>query len=74
MTGASFRAIAILIELIIIMGTIYALFLGLRLALFDLGLNPKYERFIKSALTTVWILVMVFFISHLILFYPKMFP
>jgi hypothetical protein len=74
MTEASFRTLAIIIELIVIMGTIYGLFLGLRLALSDLGLNPKYQEFIKLALTTVWILVMVFFVSHLILFYPKITP
>ena len=65
-----FRTIAIVIELIFIMGTIFAFFLGLRLALSDLGLNPKYQTFLKLALTTVWIMVMVFFVSHLILFYP----
>jgi hypothetical protein len=74
MTGASFRTLAIIIELIAIMGTIYGLFLALRFALSDLGLNPKYQEFIKLALTTVWILVMLFFISHLILFYPKITP
>jgi hypothetical protein len=74
MTGASFRTLAIIIELIAIMGTIYGLFLALRFALSDLGLNPKYREFIKLALTTVWILVMLFFISHLILFYPKITP
>ncbi len=65
-----FRAIALFIELIMIMGTIFAFFLGLRLALSDLGLSPRYQRFLRLALTTVWIMVMVFFVSHLILFYP----
>lgn len=64
------RTIAIVIELIIIMGTIFTFFLGLRLALSDLGLNPRYQPFLRLALTTVWIMVMVFFVSHLILFYP----
>ncbi len=70
MTGTSFRTIAIVIELIFIMGTIFAFFLGFRLALSDLGLNPRYQTFLKRALTTVWIMVMIFFLSHLILFYP----
>jgi hypothetical protein len=74
MMGISFRPLAILIELIIIMGTIYGLFLGLRLVLFDLGLNPKYQTFIKLILNTVWILVLIFFTSHLILFYPNSIP
>ncbi len=69
MTETSFRTIAIVIELIFIMGTIFAFFLGLRLALSDLGLNPRYQTFLKLALTTVWIMVMIFFLSHLILFY-----
>ena len=66
-----YRTIAIVIELIFIMGTIFAFFLGLRLALFDLGLNPRYQKFLRLTLTTVWIMVMVFFVSHLILFYPE---
>jgi uncharacterized protein YneF (UPF0154 family) len=74
MTEASLRTLVIIIELIVIMGTIYGLFLGLRLALSDLGLNPKYQEFIKLALTTMWILVMVFFVSHLVLFYPNISP
>ncbi len=71
MTETSFRTIAIVIELIFITGTIFAFFLGLRLALSDLGLNPRYQTFLKLALTTVWIMVMIFFLSHLILFYPE---
>jgi len=66
-----YRTIAIVIELIFIMGTIFAFFLGLRLALSDLGLNPRYQKFIRLALTTIWFMVMVFFVSHLILFYPE---
>ena len=64
------RTIAIVIELTFIMGTIFAFFLGLRLALSDLGVSPKYQKFLRLALTTMWIMVMVFFVSHLILFYP----
>ncbi len=74
MTEASFRTLVIVIELIVITGTIYGLFLGLRLALSDLGLNPKYQEFIRLALTTMWILVMIFFVSHVILFYPDISP
>ncbi len=74
MTEAFLRTLVIIIELIVITGTIYGLFLGLRLALSDLGLNPKYQEFIKFALTTMWILVMIFFVSHVILFYPDISP
>lgn len=69
-----YRAIAIVIELVFIMGTIFAFFLGLRVGLADLGLHPKYQTFLRAALTTIWIMVMVFFVSHLILFYPWITP
>ncbi len=69
-----YRTIAIAIELVFIGGTIFAFFLGLRLVLADLGLGPKYQRFLSASLTTLWIMVMVFFVSHLILFYQGITP
>ena len=68
------RVVAIAIEVIILIAMIYCFFLGLRLTLSDLGLQPRYERFLKLVLTTLWIFILTFFIEHLILFYPEFIP
>jgi hypothetical protein len=70
----SLRMAAIAIEVIILAVMIYSFFLGLRLALSDLGLQPGYERFLKLVLTTLSIFILTFFIAHLILFYPGFIP
>jgi hypothetical protein len=72
--GTSFRPIAILAELAILMGIIYSLFIGGRLILFDLGLDPKYFPFIKWVLMIMGFLAWVFFVAHLITFYPRISP
>jgi hypothetical protein len=69
-----FRPIAIFVELAILMGMIYALFTGGRLVLFDLGLDPKYSPFIKWVLRIVSFLALIFFVAHLITFYPRISP
>jgi hypothetical protein len=69
-----FRPIAILVELAILMGMIYALFTGGRLVLFDLGLNQKYSSFIKWVLGIMGFLALIFFAAHLITFYPRISP
>jgi len=66
-----FRPIAILVELAILMGIIYSLFAGVKLALFDLGLNKKYDPFLKWVLMIMGCLVLAFFTAHLIAFYPR---
>ena len=66
-----FRPIAILVELAILMGIIYSLFAGVKLALFDLGLNKKYDPFLKWVLMIMGCLVLAFFTAHLITFYPR---
>ncbi|MBM4349079.1 MAG: hypothetical protein FJ106_04240 [Deltaproteobacteria bacterium] len=70
----SLRVAAIAIEVIILTAMIYSFFLGLRLTLSDLGLQPKYEGFLKLVLTTLGIFILTFFIAHLILFYPGIIP
>lgn len=70
----SLRVAAIVIEVMILTAMIYSFFLGLRLTLSDLGLQPKYERFLKLALTTLGVFILTFFIAHLILFYPEFIP
>jgi hypothetical protein len=69
-----FRPIAIFVELAILMGMIYALFTGGRLVLLDLGLDPKYSPFIKWVLRIMSILALIFFVAHLITFYPRISP
>ncbi len=64
------RAIAIFIEVAILAAIIYALVTGARLIIFDLGLGPKYKKFITVVLVMVGGLVVVFFIAHLTFLYP----
>jgi hypothetical protein len=68
------RAIAIVIEVLILMGVIYCLFLAARLTILDVGFDSKYDRFMKWALGIVGAVVSAFFIAHLTLFYPKLHP
>lgn len=68
----SFRPVAIFLELAILMGIIYSLFTGLKLAIFDLGLDQKYHPFIKWVLMIMGCLALVFFAAHLITFYPRL--
>jgi hypothetical protein len=68
---SSFRPIAIAVEIIVLMGVIYALFLGVKLSAFDFGLEEKYQRFIDWVFVVMGCLAFVFFVAHLILFYPR---
>ena len=64
------RPIAIVVELGILMAVIYSLFAGVMFALLDLGLDLKYQKFIKLVLVIMGCLALVFFVAHLIAFYP----
>ena len=64
------RTIAIIVELVLLAAIIYALFSGVRLAAFDLGIKPKYNKAVTMALLAVGAIVVVFFIAHLTTFYP----
>jgi hypothetical protein len=68
------RAIAIVIEVLILMGVIYCLFLAARLTILDVGFQSKYDRFVRWALGIVGVVVSAFFVAHLTLFYPKLIP
>lgn len=68
------RAIAIVIEVLILMGVIYCLFLAARLTILDVGFDSKYDRFVRWALGIVGAVVSAFFIAHLTLFYPRIHP
>ena len=66
------RAIAITIEVIILAGVIFSLLQAVRLTIFDLGLGKKYKNMITMFLIVIGIVCVVFFISHLISFYPRL--
>jgi NADH:ubiquinone oxidoreductase subunit 6 (subunit J) len=68
------RAIAIVIEVLILIGAIYCLFLAARLTILDVGFDSKYDRFVRWALRIVGGVISAFFIAHLTLFYPKLLP
>jgi hypothetical protein len=68
------RAIAIIVEVLILVGVIYCLFLAARLTILDVGFQPKYDRFVKWALGIVGAVISAFFVAHLTLFYPKLLP
>jgi uncharacterized membrane protein YdbT with pleckstrin-like domain len=69
---ASLRPIAIFVELIILMAVIFSLFAGLKLTVFDFGLDGKYGKFINRALMIIGCIAFVFFVAHLITFYPRL--
>jgi hypothetical protein len=55
------------------MGVIYSLFLGVKLSALDFGLEEKYQRFIDWVFMIMGCLALVFFVAHLITFYPRLF-
>ncbi len=69
-----YRPITIIVELIILMALISSLFAGALFALFDLGFNKKYQKFVTWVMMIVGFLVLVFFTAHLITFYPRISP
>ena len=68
------RTIAIVIEVLILMGVIYCFFLAARLTILDVGFQSKYDRFVRWALGIVGAVISAFFVAHLTLFYPKLLP
>jgi len=67
-----FRAVAIAVEVIILMGVIYSLFLGVKLTALDFGLEEKYQKFIDWVFMIMGCLALVFFVAHLVTFYPRL--
>ena len=68
-----FRPIAIVVEVVILMAVIYCLFLGVKFSALDFGLEEKYKSFICWVFVIMGCLALVFFIAHLITFYPRLF-
>lgn len=65
------RPMAIIVEIAILMAVIYSLFAEVNFTLFDLGLDQKYQKFIKLVLMIMGCLALVFFVAHLFAFYPR---
>ncbi len=61
-----------MIEVLILMGVTYCLFLATRLTVLDVGFHQRYERYIKWIFRILGILISAFFVAHLTLFYPKL--
>lgn len=68
---AFLRPVAIIVEVIILTAILYSLFAGVEFALFDLGSDQKYKKFIERVLVIMGCLALVFFAAHLISFYPR---
>lgn len=64
------RAIAIIIEVVILALIAYSVLEGVRLMAHDLGIGPKYRKEIAAVFTAVGALVVLFFVAHLTSFYP----
>jgi Na+/phosphate symporter len=69
---SAFRPVAIAVEVIILMGVISSLFLGMKLSALDFGLEEKYQEFIDWVFMIIGCLAFVFFIAHLVTFYPRL--
>jgi hypothetical protein len=66
------RLIAIIVEVIILMGVIYSLSLGVKYTALDFGLGEKYKSFIGWVFMIMGCMALVFFIAHLFTFYPRL--
>ena len=67
------RVIAILVEVVVITGIVYCALNAVRLALFDFGIELKYNKPIVLLLAAAGSLLLVFFVNHLTVFYPTEF-
>jgi len=67
----TFRPIAVIIEIVILMALFYSLLLGIKFTAFDFGLDEKYKRFICWVFMIMGSMALVFFIAHLATFYPR---
>ena len=70
--GGFLRPVVIIVEIVVLMGVIGSLFLGVKLSALDFGLEEKYKRFICWVFVIMGCLALVFFIAHLVTFYPRL--
>jgi len=64
------RVVAVFLEVAVLSAILYCMLNGVRLALLDFGIGPKYSRVIVMALAAAGSLLVVFFVAHLSTFYP----
>jgi len=64
------KTTSITLELLFLTALMACLLGGIWLTVFDLGMKPKYERAIMMALAAIGCAAVVFFIVHLVSFYP----
>ena len=64
------RTIAIILEVALLAAIAYAILNGVRLTALDLGIGSKYNKAITMALIVVGCIVVIFFIAHLMAWYP----
>ena len=69
---ALFRMVAISLEVILLAALVGCLLTGLWLAVLDLGMKEKYKKALIVAFIASGSLMTVFFIAHLISFYPTL--
>ena len=69
--GSSLRPVVMAVEIIVLMGVVWSLFLGVKLTAFDFGVEEKYKTFLGWAFMIMGCLALVFFIAHLVTFYPR---
>ena len=69
--GSSLRPVVMVVEIIVLMGVVWSLFLGVKLTAFDFGVEEKYKKFLCWAFMIMGCLALVFFIAHLVTFYPR---
>lgn len=65
------RTVAVILEVVLLAAIAWAVLNGVRLAALDLGIKPRYNKLMLVAFFTFGLLMVVFFISHLISFYPE---
>ena len=67
--GVFLRTIAIIVEVAILAGLLWAFLFGAGLTIFDLGIKPKYKKVVIAAMILVGGICLIFFITHLTAWY-----
>jgi hypothetical protein len=70
--GSVLRPGVMIVEIIVLMGVIGSLFLGVKLTAFDFGVEEKYKTFLCWVFMIMGCLALVFFVAHLVTFYPRL--
>lgn len=69
---SALRGIAVFLEVLVLTAILYCILNAVRLAAFDFGIaQKKYNRPIVLILTAAGTILVVFFATHLSIFYPS---